>query len=268
VEVARKIREGRLRPSELECALRIPHKSLYRAIDCLKAIGVIRKGDDGMYEWVESWQVFLEGEGYRLKLNHSKELLKRSEFTDITDWDLSDEHLVQHLQSGYPEIYREYEVWQESEKGCKEARERYEGAIRKYAAEHGFEIVDYVKLEAGKKQVSHHIYEDAEDYLRYKHLEEMRIVWRDGEIWDDYRGLALAKEKDLAKEVEELLRGLVRSENIQKAFIEMERATKLRDKAHFNYRKDVEWLALKVKHGEPLKGWCDLCPRVVIKQKP
>jgi hypothetical protein len=40
---------------------------------------------------------------------------------------------------------------------------------------------------------------------------------------------------------------------------------KLRDKAHFNYRKDVEWIIFKTKHGEPLRGYCNLCPRIVVK---
>jgi hypothetical protein len=93
----------------------------------------------------------------------------------------------------------------------------------------------------------------------------MRIVWKEGWVWDDYRRLALAREEGLIGEVKELIYGLVRSENVENALREVDIAVKQWSEAYSNYKKDIEWLALKVKHGEPLKGYCDLCPRVVIK---
>jgi hypothetical protein len=131
------------------------------------------------------------------------------------------------------------------------------------AAEKGFEI-EYSELKAGKRQVSN-IIDVVEKYLRYGGLENMKIVWKDGQVHDDYRGVPLAKEEGLVKEVEKLLRDLIGSEKVKKTFKEMKEATEQTDEAYFEYRKDVEWLALKVKHGEPLKGYCDLCPRIVIK---
>jgi hypothetical protein len=261
-------------PSELERAIKVSHKQLYRIIDCLENIGVVGKGDDGKYGWVEDWQVFLDEKGYRQKLSHSRELLRPliggleqpSRISISEEQVLTNKFLIQHLQSrnGYPVIHTEYEDWQRIEEACKKAREAFKEAVREDAAKNGFEIVEYGKLEAGKKQVSN-IYEDVEGYLRYGGLENMKIVWKDGQVQDDYRGLALAKEEEPVGEVEKLLCDLIGSENVKKAFEEMEKAAKQRDEAYFKYRKDVEWLALKAKHGEPLKGYCDLCPRIVIK---
>ena len=265
VEVAKKLREKPMRPSELEGELKIPHKSLDRVTSCLEAIGVVRKRDDGRLEWVEDWQIFLDGEGYMVKLNHSRELLK-----PITpdEWDLyilHDKCLSQHLQSGYPEIYREYEEWLKYGKSCEEKQKMFRDAVRGYAAEHGFEVVEYGRLEEGKRQLSHLIYHAVEFYLGCK--TEVKVAWKDGEVWVFWIGvLALTRDEGLAKEVEELLRGMIHSENIARAFREMKEAGELRDKARFSYEKDLEWLRLRVRHGEPLKGYCDLCSRVVVKK--
>jgi len=37
-----------------------------------------------------------------------------------------------------------------------------------------------------------------------------------------------------------------------------------RNKCYSSYCEKVESIALKVKHGEPLKGWCNLCPKITI----
>jgi hypothetical protein len=269
VKVAKKLKEAPSSPSELEKELNIPHKSLYRIINCLEAIGVIRKRDDGKYEWIEDWQIFLDGEGYRIKLKHSEELLKPfvegSELFPPKEQDLNNEFIIQHLRSGYPDIYKEYEEWRKSEERCEKAKERFEGTIREHVAKHGFEIVEFGKLEAGKRQLSHLIYDVAETYFRIGDWQNMKIAWKDGLVWDEHRGEALAREEGLIKEIEKLLRGLMHSESVKEAFKKMEEAMKLRDKAHFNYRKDMEWIALKTKHGEPLRGYCNLCPRIVVK---
>jgi hypothetical protein len=267
VEVANELRKGALSPSELEAKLNIPHRSLFRVLNCLKDIGVVRKRDDGKYEF-ESWQVFLDREGYTRKLKHSEELLKpiieRRELTSI-EWVLNNKYLIQHLHSGYDEIHGKYEEWRRREEEYRISRERFEDAVRKYVAKHGFEIVFYEKLEEGRRQVSHLIYEDVASYIRRKDLENMRIVWREGWVWDDYRRLALAREEGLIGEVEKLIYGLVHSENVKNALKEVDIAMEKRSEAYSNYRNYVEWLALKVKHGEPLEGYCDLCPRIVIK---
>jgi hypothetical protein len=267
VDAAKFLRKNPLSRSELGSKLGIKstNKSLDRIISCLEAMGVIRKEDD-KYEWSEDWQVFLDGEGYMYKLKHSEDLLKPliEGSSSIGEW-ICNKYLVQHLKSKYPEIYSKYKDWKRKEKSCKSSREKFRDEVRKQAAKYGFEIVPYEELEAGRKEVSHFIYEDVESYIRRKDLENMRIVWKEGWVWDDYRRLALAREEGLIGEVKELIYGLVRSENVENALREVDIAVKQWSEAYSNYKKDIEWLALKVKHGEPLKGYCDLCPRVVIK---
>jgi hypothetical protein len=269
VKVARKLKEGPKTPSELKSDLKIPAKSLYRVLSCLEAIGVVRKGVDGKYRF-EDWQVFLDEEQYGVKLNHSRELIKplleRSEI-DVRLCDLSNKHLIQHLRSGYPEIYSKYELWRKCEESRKEARRRFEDLIREYVGKAGFEIVDYVKLEVGKKQISHLIFDVVEAYVEHGDFEKMRVVWKEGKVWDEYRGAVLAREEKYTNEVKELISSLVVSANVQSTRRDIEKAENDYFKAESDYKEELMWLALKVKHGEPLKGHCDLCPRIVIERK-
>lgn len=165
VKIYHKIKERSLTPAELEKELSISHKTLYRCLSCLEGMGLIHKRDeDGRYEVVREWQEFKNESEYRVKLEHSRMLLGR-----IIDYvkgeesllapsmsDYVNEYLLQHIKSGYPDIYEQYCDWME------------------------------------KNDEKH------------------------------------------------------------------------RDEAYFNYRKSVEWLALKVIHGEPLKGVCDICPKTTI----
>jgi hypothetical protein len=136
-------------------------RSFYRALNCLKGLDLIREREDGKYELIEGierWQIFLDENGYKIKLEHSRVLLRPFieplafyTFESIQK-KYSDEYLLQHLESGYPDIYAQYEEWQKGN-----------------------------------------------------------------------------------------------------------------EKAYFEYEKKIEELLMKVKHGEPLKGYCELCPRVEIK---
>uniref|UniRef100_A0A7C4WE35 Uncharacterized protein n=1 Tax=Geoglobus ahangari TaxID=113653 RepID=A0A7C4WE35_9EURY len=158
--IFRKLKEnGPLTSHELKRGLKkFSEKSFYRALNCLKGLGLIREREDGKYELIERWQIFLDEEGYKIKLEHSKELLRRfieqSDLLPPSESDFRNEYLLQHLKSGYPEIYSKYEEWQKNE---------------------------------------------------------------------------------------------------EKTY-------------YYIYKEEIEKLALKVKHGEPLKGYCELCPRVEIKK--
>jgi predicted transcriptional regulator len=272
-EVVKKLKEGPRTPHELGEGLRIPRSTLYRILGCLQDVGLVHRGEDGRYEWAEDWQVFLDGEGYQLKLNHSMELMKplieglegSERLPSVKPALLSNEHLLKHLRSGYLKVYTKYEEWRRSEETLAKSEERFKSMVREHVASHGFEIAPHGKLEPGRRQVSDHVYRAVEGYLRAGGSEEPRVVYEDGEVRDGNTGLPLAKGEGLLKEVEGLMHSLLRSEEVKGAFKEREEAMRRRDEASFNYGKEVEFLALKVKHGEPLKGYCELCPRVVIK---
>lgn len=78
-EIANKLREKPLSRSELARELGISERNstLDTAIELLWRLGFVRKREDGKYEWVEGWQIFLDENGYKIKLEHSKELLRR-----------------------------------------------------------------------------------------------------------------------------------------------------------------------------------------------
>jgi hypothetical protein len=194
------------------------------------------------------------------------------EWSDVirpTQSDMADPHILQHLQSGYHEVYGEYEEWVKSEGALREAGEAFRGAVRDYAARKGFEVVEPVKPEAGKRQVFSQVSQVVEAYLQYKDSREVRVALdQEGVVRDEYTGAPLARGGQLVKEVEGLLKDLLNSEEIKKAFAKLEEARRRNLEAFNNYREGLLRLALKVEHGEPLRGSCELCPRVVVKERP
>jgi hypothetical protein len=272
VKVFDELKKGPKTPDELVSKLGISRSgALDRVLDCLVAMGLAYKGKDGRYR-LEHWQVFLDGEGYKLKLEHSRKLMEkfieRSDVIRPMQWDMTNPHVLQHLQSGYPEAYGKYEEWVKSEEAHREAEEAFEDAVSDFAARKGFKVVDYEKLEAEGRQVSHYVFGAVKAYLEFKDWEKMRIVVKEEKVWDDYRGVALARGGQLVKDVEELLKGLLGSEEVRKAFARLEEAERRKSEALHNYEEELMRLALKVEHGEPLRGFCELCQRVVVKERP
>jgi len=263
VKVARKLKEGPKTSSELKSELKISAKSLYRVLSCLEAIGVVSEGVDGKYRF-EGWQVFLDEEQYGVKLDHSRKLLRpyiRKDLTEpipdaISDEALHDRNIVQHLESGYPEIYIYHVKWLKRE----EALIRLWELMGKQAANAGFEMI-FSKAKAGN------LIDVVRAYIERKDFERMKIVCKEGQVWDDYTGMALANEGKYIKEIEELLRSLISSEEVQKAVTDLKNAEEDYDDCYYDFKWKLVQLALKVEHGEPLKGYCDLCPRIVIERK-
>ena len=116
----------------------IPHDTLYRIIRLLKDSGIIYKGDDGKYyyTWRRGIREFSK-ENYEIALNHSKqflidsvvkgseirlsELMKDSPRERIyekikVEKLIENKYFIQHLESGYPEIYELYKEWKSLEK--------------------------------------------------------------------------------------------------------------------------------------------------------
>lgn len=273
VKIYHKIKKRPLTPAELEKELSISHKTLYRCLSCLEGMGLIHKRDeDGRYEVVREWQEFKNESEYRVKLEHSRMLLGR-----IIDYvegkellptpprgDYVNEYLLQHIESGYPDIHKQYCDWMKKEDLLKEKRKDFEEKVKKIADERGIKLVDDLARAGDKGLYRSHLLRVIEGYLRYDELDKMKIIWKDDYVWDEYKGLALTKDKSLIKDVEGLIRNALSSADLAKAFDQMKDAEKRRDEAYFNYRKSVEWLALKVIHGEPLKGVCDICPKTTI----
>jgi len=137
----------------------IPHDTLYRIIRLLKDSGIIYKGDDGKYyyTWRRGIREFSK-ENYEIALNHSKQFLLDSvvKGSEIRLSELmkdpprerihekikvekliENKYFIQHLETGYPEIYELYKKWKsleesdEKEKAYSLLKERIEFIIEK-----------------------------------------------------------------------------------------------------------------------------------------
>lgn len=273
VKVKKELENGPAEAVKLEKTLKIPHKSLYRVLNCLNQLGVARKGSNGKWVLVRDWQVFKNGHEYYVRLQHSTELLKElvspSELVSpYTQESLKENtYVLSHLKTGYPPIYEMYKDWKEAEVPCEEAIKSFRESVRKLTEEKGFKISEHGE-EVDRKWVNSHIYELVERYLRFGEYEKMNIVLDGKYVKDCCSGLILTTAQNLLEDVRELVKELLSSKEVGKNYQKMATARKDRDEKSYKYEKELGWLALKVKHGEPLEGWCSLCPKITIGRVP
>ena len=135
-EILEELKDG-LEPRKLDKRFNkegVPHDILYRIIRLFETSGLIYKDVDGRYYyvWRKGIRVFSR-DNYRIALNHSKQLLLDSE-VEISEARLSNlkseriyrqikveklienKYFIQHIETGYPEIYELYKNWKNTEK--------------------------------------------------------------------------------------------------------------------------------------------------------
>jgi hypothetical protein len=265
--VFKKLKKSPLSPKELEKEvnkeIEISRKQLFRILSLLKEMRLIKQDGD-KYHYFEPWQVFKNRDEYEIKLKHSKILLEPLIISNFRSADIYDKNLLQHLKTGYLEIYRKYEEWKSYKGKYIKSKKKFNKKIEREAYRNGFEIIKYEKMINKGKQLSDSLYELIEGYILHKDYKEENIVYRNGCVCDEYMGVVLAKNQEFIKDIRIMISTLLSSNEIKQAFKEMKKLKKQKDEADINYLKDITRLALEVKHGEPLKGYCPLCPKVTI----
>ena len=130
--ILKKLKIG-LKPKDLDNRFNqdgIPHDTLYEIIKLLDQSEIIYKDDDGRYYYI--WKKGIRefsGKNYKIALNHSKRFFTQ-EFSEKLlmecviqgnsllklddDRLLYDKYFIQHLETGYPEIYEIYRKWLEN----------------------------------------------------------------------------------------------------------------------------------------------------------
>jgi hypothetical protein len=275
------------RHNDYEKVLGVPKTTFNRILKAIKDSGLIYE-ENGVYYWkwrkekeelLKEFQQYKTPAEYRLKLEHSKMLLKPVPSEDgrvkVDVRAYENEFLIQHLREGYPEVFEKYLKLQELRERRKHEDERLWDSIERFFIRHGFKPIDSLQLE-GRQVYSTGLYNTVASFL--KGLEvvvdgKIRLkgtiaINREKDVErNDYlriRGNALSKNFETEDEILRTLEEAVNNKGIRLAYEEARNAEKEYSETDFDYRRDIERLALKVLHGEPLRGSCDLCSKVTI----
>jgi len=276
--VLEKLKDG-LEPKELDKRFRdnrdksgIPHDTLYEIIKILENSGVIYREEDGKYYfiWRKEIQEFKTKGEYEAKLRHSEQFLKKTlEKDKIKYWErlISDENFIQHLKTGYPEIYELYMEFRQFEKAIKNEENICKKLIEEELRKFNFEVVKNID-EAKGKRINYTIYNLLKVYFdRLLKLGYSISISADpsGIVKDVTSGYGLSCDESMAREIEKIVNELLKSEKLRDAYNKLRELELRKINVYYNLKSKIEFLMEKIKHGEPLRGYCGLCPHVKIR---
>jgi hypothetical protein len=277
----------------------LPKTSFYELLGIFKDEKVVYEAN-GLYYWIwkkereellKDYQEYKNRDEYEVKLKHSKELLNPQLPTELTPRELLgrsnvivsltgyEQYVLQHLKTGYPEVYEKYLILQKLEGEVKTIERKMWGQVDDFLETYGFKLVeDISQLTPGGMEIYAHGVRSVimHCFERAKVVEDGKVklvgaisINMEKDVTDDAQFLKvhywyITKNLKLGDKIVEALECVLNSMDIRATYEELENARKELSEAYFNYRHEIQWLGLKILHGEPLKGSCDLCPKVVI----
>ncbi|MDI3502850.1 MAG: hypothetical protein PWR09_975 [Archaeoglobi archaeon] len=273
-EVLRRLHNG-LDPAELDDRFNekgIPHTTLYDILRMLEDSGIIYK-DGAKYRLVcrKEIQEFRTREEYLIRMEHSRSLieevanaLRESEKSSdhprvIRRIELKlSENFLEHLKE-YPDVYGLLGRFESLEEEIKKKEESFiellRGKIKK------MDLREEIMMENAINTILLHLRE------RRIGLDSRVTLFVDGEyLRDEITKLSLSSSKSSMKRIEDAMNSIIADSEIKGAYEELMRLEDERDESYHELRGKLEFLISKVKHGEPLKGVCKLCPRVKIRE--
>jgi len=272
-EILRRLHDG-LDPAELDDRLNergIPHTTLYDILRILEDSGVIYK-DGGKYHLIcrKEIQEFRTREEYRIRMKHSKILIEevKKALRDaerssdsrraIRKIDLKfNENFLEHLKE-YHEIHGLLMEFESLEKELRRKEDDFIELLRERLKQRGLDR-EVMRWKAIRIIL---------DHLRGRWigLDSRVELFIDGEyLRDKTTKLSLSSARASAKKLEDAMNSIITSNEIRRAYEELMDLEAERDEIYHNLKAKLELLIDKVNHGEPLRGLCDLCPRVKIR---
>ena len=259
--------KGAASSEELSMNVGARTRTYYRALNSLLEAEVVIKREDGFYCWYEfmEYMTFHNELEAREALNHSRNIAKGLRFLigeekgHIIDVNYAVdrgylEHAIMHLKTGYPEVYKGFYQAEKDREDILDAEARAMKRIR------GDVLVSHQVLYP--EHLVFIILEDIKGTLMGREpsfLESVKIVG------DEVKsiGYSLAK-KDAVDELRKfILEQEADIENRESCGIMINLGAsyyKLRQ----SLEKEVKMLISIVENGSPLRGKCQLCPKVKI----
>ena len=272
-EIWRKVR-GRVKTETKPKKARI-----IKVLEMLKEMGLVKVVEEGQKKiHVKKLLEFKKAEEYAAHLNHSKRLfstvfspqdiafyvpyLKRRIKKTETNVKVM---LLQHIKNGYHHIFREFEKLYQLMEESKAVKETLKKKLVTYLKKHRFV---FVKPENKTKNA---IYIENLEKLLFEELVQelvtgIKFTVKEGfVVCNLYPALKISGDAKLKERLEKAVNGFIKkNKKSVEQLVVLEKRIASKTNA---LKKELRYLKEKVKHGEPLAGICQLCPRVIIKEK-
>jgi len=262
---------GSMSPGELLREVGVTKRTFYRALGALRDAGVIRE-ESGFYYWYEhletaEYQSEFEAEQ---ALNHSRNiasglqhLLERN-VRDYAGGGLGRaeyaEYALTHLRTGYSGTYKDF---QEAENVKRQTNENENKLIENIKA----------KLIALSLRVSYPTYVPEIVLADIKEVLRGRKPYFITDLKVEDEKVKSGAYADLAKKEEfQSLKQFIIKEEMLKENMEYCRGILEMEHEYITlwqrFRKEIEVLLMQVGNGMPLKGGCQICPKVKVRVLP
>ena len=245
-------------------------RTYYRALEALKEANIIIKGDDGRFYWYE----FIQTRSYKSEfeareaLNHSKNVVKGLRYLIMENkWGVEQEdneaderyseYAKIHMRNGYPDIF---DYYNKSER-VREERLKLENRVKEKI---------YARIQPSHQilfpeHLARLIIEDIKEMLIGREPAYLKGLIIEGEEVKSI-GYILAKKESF----NELNNFIVVNENDKENRNDCGEMLKLGTEYYQlkeKLRGGIDMIIMQVTNGTPLHGTCELCPKIIIKNK-
>jgi DNA-binding transcriptional ArsR family regulator len=225
--------------TELKNDMNLSDKTLTRALEYLEYWGLIKKDEEGHWNWFENIRTYETEQDYTLAINHSKNLIESLDRDVI-------------MASIIPETY---DKWKETPMHPKQLEM---SSLKDACEEHlktGYpslyaEIVEFRNLMREKERVTVELQKEA-----HFHVEINDLLGRIA----NYLNYEWSVEKKYRKKIE-ILVGKLPKERLET----IKEINSKKSEQVVKLNKELKGLILKVENGEPLHGVCNLCPNIKV----
>jgi len=277
VKVVEKFRErGCVRVVELEHELKIPHKTVYRVINCLRNARLIYKERNGKWYWFEYYRIYDSEEELKDDLNHSINIAKGLHALTYSCWKEFGggfppldglkyvEEAEEHLSTGYKEIHRIYKEIEKANKRIAILKSYFKEKLHKIFPRRNridlkilvSRLIDMLGARIGEPPFSTY-FEDSEK------IKMIRLI---SELGKDVLE-SFTDEEDLNVLRQFVEREIKSKEDISKACELLDLQCKLLYELIPEFLNRIELLIKLVENGRPLKGKCKICEKRIHFKK-
>ena len=213
---------------------------------------------------------------YEEALEHSKRFFRSKKlrssnkghknFEKIIDREYKEE-FIQHLKTGYPEIYKLYEEWERKKREVIKKWDEFKEELSKEIENRGFKIVPSNSSPIEDRVVFKRIHKmfrklfDKKIGKNIKIDEQVKLEVKNEQIYCSlYLAGPISPNPSIKDELEKLIKDLLNSDKFIKLYKEYDKLKKRREEIEKELYGKVRQLAKEIELGMPIKGYCDSCP--------
>jgi len=187
------------------------------------------------------------------------------------------EEFIQHLKTGYPEIYKLYEEWKKMKREMLRKWDEFKEELSKEIENRGFKIAPSNSSSIEDRIVFKKIHKmfrklfDKKIVKNIKIDEQIKLEVRNGQIYCSlYLAGPISPNPSIKDELEILIKDILNSDKFINLYKEYDKLRKRIEEIEKELYEKIERLVKKIELGNPIKGYCDSCPeeyKVLMKVK-